>query len=414
MEVLWDTRLAEGARQIRSSAIRDLLRVTEQPDMISFAGGLPAPECFPADQLAAAATRVLAANPAAALQYGPTEGYRPLRMWLAERMRHQRVPVPVEQIVVTSGSQQGLDLQGKLLIDPGAPVAVEDPTYLGALQAWRPYRPRFVTLPIDADGLDVDGLARMLDGGERPRFLYVVSSFQNPTGTTLAPGRRQALIELAATYHLPIVEDDPYGELFYEGERAPLLAALDIALHGELRHVVYLSTFSKLLAPGLRVGWSVAPAGLARRLVEAKQGLDLHTGGLAQATIYEACRDGLLDHHIPRLRETYRARRDAMLRALRAHMPTAIHWTEPRGGMFLWLTFGTQIDASELLRGALEQQLAFVPGSAFYANGGGAHTLRLNFSHAAPERIEEGIRRLRRAIDTLARDTHVQDAGMGA
>jgi 2-aminoadipate transaminase len=411
MNQLWDQRLSVGARQIRSSAIRDLLHVTERPEIISFAGGLPAPECFPTEALAAAAEQVIAASPVTALQYGPTEGYRPLRDWVGRHMAKLDVAVPTEQVLITSGSQQGLDLLGKLLIDPGAPVAVEDPTYVGALQAWRPYQPRFVTLPMDADGLDVDALDALLRGGERPRFLYVVSSFQNPSGTTMGMRRRETLIELAARYALPIVEDDPYGELVYEGERATPFASLDIALHGELRHVIYLSTFSKLLAPGLRVGWMVVPQALARRVVEAKQGLDLHTGSLTQATIYEACHDGLLDHQIPRLRDVYHVRRDAMLCSLHTHMPAPTHWTEPRGGMFVWLTLAPHLDATTLLSAALEQQVAFVPGAAFYANGGDAHTLRLNFSHSAAARIDEGVRRLRVAMDLLETAERVPPVG---
>lgn len=401
MSSVWDENLAVGARQIKSSAIRDLLRVTEQPEMISFAGGLPAPECFPVERLASAAERITRTIPSAALQYGPTEGYRPLRAWIAERMATLGVPVPTEQVLITSGSQQGLDLLGKLLIDPGAPVAVEDPTYVGALQAWRPYQPRFITLPMDQDGLDLDALAQVLASGERPRFLYVVSSFQNPTGTSLSAERRRGLLELAARYRLPIVEDDPYGDLYYDGTRVPPLAAMDIELHGELRHVVYLSTFSKLLAPGLRVGWLTAAPELVQRLVQAKQGLDLHTGSLAQATIFETCQSAFIDVHLPLLRQTYRERRNTLLDALTQTMPDGTHWTNPAGGMFLWVTLPDGIDASTLLQTALDHQVAFVPGPAFFANGGGSATMRLNFSHATPERITEGVQRLSTAITAL-------------
>lgn len=398
MVSVWDENLAAGAKNLKSSAIRDLLHVTERPEMISFAGGLPAPECFPVERLASAAARVITTVPSAALQYGPTEGYRPLRAWIAARMATLGVRVPTEQVLITSGSQQGLDLVGKLLIDPGAPIAVEDPTYVGALQAWRPYQPRFITLPMDEDGIDLGALARMLEDGERPRFLYIVSSFQNPTGTSLSTERRQGLIEIAARYQLPIVEDDPYGDLYYDGTRLSPLAAFDIALHGELRHVAYLSTFSKLLAPGLRVGWLAAAPSLIQRLVQAKQGLDLHTGSLAQATIFEACQDDFLDEHLPLLRQTYRERRDALLDALAGSMPDGAHWTTPAGGMFLWVTLPEGTDATALLQAALEQQVAFVPGPAFFANGGGGATLRLNFSHAAPDRIVEGVRRLNLAL----------------
>lgn len=394
----WDSRLSQGARSITSSAIRDLLKVTEQPDMISFAGGLPAPECFPTEELTAAAERVMVERPIAALQYGPTEGYGPLRELLAARTSGLKIPVSVDQLLITSGSQQALDLLGKLFLEPGAVVVVEEPTYLGALQAWRPYQPTFVTVPIDAEGMDVAALERMLADGLRPRFCYLVSCFQNPTGVTLSPARRQALIELAARYKLPIVEDDPYGELAYDGERSTPLAALDSERHGELRYVIYLSTLSKLLAPGLRVGWVAAPAPLIARMVQAKQGMDLHSSSLVQAVAYEACRDGLLDRHIPLIRSIYKTRRDAMREALGAHMPPEVAWNMPTGGMFFWLTLPPARDATALLKHSLEHHVAFVPGATFYANGGGQNTMRLNFSYSAPERISAGIRRLAAAI----------------
>jgi 2-aminoadipate transaminase len=244
----------------------------------------------------------------------------------------------------------------------------------------------------------VTALERVLQSGERPRFLYLVSCFQNPTGITPSIQRKRALLEVAAEYGLPIVEDDPYGELYYEGERPPILAALDAEMHGELQHIIYLSTFSKLLAPGLRVGWAVAPTEIVAKLAHVKQGLDLHTGSLAQATAYEACRDGLLDRHVPTIRATYHVRRDAMLAALETYMPKEVRWTRPTGGMFIWLTLPAHIDTTKLLQTSLEQNVAFVPGASFYANGGGTNTMRLNFSHSAPERIAEGVARLARSI----------------
>ena len=294
-----------------------------------------------------------------------------------------------------------LDLLGKLFIEPGSLVMVENPTYLGALQAWSPYRPRFATLPMDDDGLDIVELARLLQSGVKPRFLYLVSCFQNPTGITLSLERKHRLTELASEFQLPIVEDDPYGELYYAGPRPPILATMDKELHGELRNVVYLSTFSKVLTPGLRVGWMLAPAQIMRKVVQAKQGVDLHTGSLAQVTAYEACREGLLDRHVPFLRATYHIRRDAMIRALERHMPAGVTWTQPSGGLFTWITLPGQIDSTGLLREALVQEVAFVPGNSFYANGGGANTMRLNFSHASPEQIDEGMIRLKRAMSNL-------------
>jgi 2-aminoadipate transaminase len=392
-------KLSTGARRITSSAIRDLLKLTEQPDVISFAGGLPAPECFPTEEIAAAAERVLVENPLAALQYGPTEGYAPLREFLAAQMARLGLAVPASQVLITSGSQQGLDLLGKLFLEPDALVAVEEPTYLGALQAWRPYGPRYLALPMDDEGLDVAALERALLAGAAPRFLYLVSCFQNPTGISLSPARRQAIVELAARHQLLVVEDDPYGELYYEGERPGLLAALDVAAHGELRHVVYLSTFSKTLAPGLRTGWMAAPQALVDRFSHAKQGLDLHSPSLSQAIAYHACRDGLLDRHVPTIRAIYGARRAAMLAALAEHMPAEVRWTQPQGGMFVWLTLPEGLESTQILRQAVEQErVAFVPGGAFYPNGGGANTMRLNFSHPSVERIHAGVERLARII----------------
>lgn len=394
----WNERLSEAAKSIKSSAIRDLLKVTEQPEVISFAGGLPAPECFPTEELTAATERVLVEQPLAALQYGPTEGYTPLRELIAQHMTRLNVDVPMSQVLISSGSQQALDQIGKLFIDPGALVAVEEPTYLGALQAWGPYKPSYVTIPMDDEGLKVDALQAILEEGARPRFLYLVSCFQNPTGVTLSAERKIALLKLAAQYNLPIVEDDPYGELYYEGERPPLLAAQDIAMHGELRHVIYLSTFSKVLAPGLRVGWVIAPQALISKFISAKQGMDLHSGSLAQASAYEACRTGLLERHVPTIRAIYHERRDAMLAALEEHMPAGVKWTRPKGGMFVWLTVPEHIDTTELLSVALQENVAFVPGTTFYANGGGTNTMRLNFSHPSAEKIKQGVVRLANAI----------------
>jgi 2-aminoadipate transaminase len=401
MSTIWTEHLSSGAKNITSSAIRDLLKVTEQPEVISFAGGLPSPDCFPTEEITAAAERILIEKPIAALQYGPTEGYAPLREFITTLMEGRGLSVPIDQVLTLNGSQQGLDAVAKLLIDPGSLVLVEEPTYMGALQAFRPYQPRFLTLPMDDDGLDVSALEQVLKSGEQPRFLYLVSCFQNPTGITPSPERKRALLEIAAKYRLPIVEDDPYGELYYEGTRPPILAAMDVQMHGELRQVVYLSTFSKLLAPGLRVGWVASPKELISKLVHAKQGLDLHTGSLSQAVAYEACRDGLLDRHVPTIRATYHIRRDAMLASLEKSMPHGLSWTRPKGGMFVWLKLPSHVDTAMLLQASLERKVAFVPGAAFHANGGGTNTMRLNFSHSAPERITEGVSRLARSVAEL-------------
>jgi 2-aminoadipate transaminase len=394
MDGLWSKRIAAGAAEIRSSAIRDLLKLTAQPQMISFAGGLPAPELFPAEEITAASERALAEEPLATLQYGTSEGYTPLRELAASWLTRLGIGASAEQILITAGSQQGLDLVGRLLIDPGAPVAVEEPTYLGALQAWQTCRPNYLTVPLDEDGLDVEALERLLLRGVQPRFLYIVSCFQNPTGVTLAPARRRRLIELAARYELPIIEDDPYGDLFYEGERVTPLAALDCELHGEPRYVVYLGTLSKVLAPGLRVGWVVAPRAIFDQLIMLKQGFDLSTSSTAQLIAYYACRESLLEQHVPRIRALYRERRDAMLAALDQAMPAGVSWTRPHGGMFLWMTLPEGMDSEVLLTRALETGVAFVPGRPFHPSGNGANTLRLNFSHSNVSQINEGVRRL--------------------
>ncbi|NJN17294.1 MAG: PLP-dependent aminotransferase family protein [Oscillochloris sp.] len=398
MTAVWEERIAEGARAMRSSAIRDLLKLTEQPDMISFAGGLPAPEMFPAEEISDYLERALAEEPVAALQYGPTEGHRPLRELLTVRMAVLGITVPTEQVLVTAGSQQALDLIGRLLIDPGAPVAVESPTYMGALQAWQTLRPHYLTLPIDDDGLQIDALEALLMRGERPRFLYVVSCFQNPTGVTLSAERRRALVELAVRYDLLIVEDDPYGELYYEGSRTQPLAAIDCAMHGSPRQVVYLSTFSKTLTPGLRVGWLSGPPEITTRLALLKQGFDLHTGSLAQIAATRACDDGLLERHVPRLREIYGERRNLMLHTLEELMPAGVRWTRPTGGMFVWLELPAGVNATQLLTKAITRRVAFVPGAPFFPNGGGESTMRLNFSHPSPERIQLGVQRLAAAL----------------
>ncbi len=397
MSGVWEKYLAQRESHFTNSIIRDLLRLTEQPEVISFAGGLPAPECFPAEELTEAAERILVETPLAALQYGPTEGFKPLRSFVVERAHSLGITVGLEQVVITSGSQQALDLIGRRLLGPGDLVAVEDPTYLGALQAWYPRLPQYVTVPLDDEGIDVAALSNILRR-VRPTFLYTTPNFQNPTGVTLSNERRRQLIEVASQHDLPIIEDDPYGELYYDGERPRPLAAFDVDQHGELRNVVYISSFSKLLAPGLRIGWVAAPGTLASKLVQVKQGVDLHTSSLNQATVYEACRDGLLERHIPLIRSIYKARRDAMLKTLTRHMPEGVRWTCPRGGMFVWLTLPAGVDATELFHTALEHKVAFVPGIPFYANGGGNHTMRLNFSLPTVEQIEDGIARLAESI----------------
>ena len=404
----WRDRFAQRAQGVTSSAIRELLKLTERSDILSFAGGLPAPEAFPVAEVDVACHRVVRDHGAAALQYGPTEGFLPLRELLAEHMERQGVPASPDDVIITTGSQQALDLVGKLFLDPGSHVVTEEPTYLGALQAFNAYQARYLPLPLDADGLRVDLLEDALRG--RPRFAYVLPNFQNPTGVTLSLERRHRLVELASHHGVPIVEDDPYGQLRYAGEALPAIAALHAGLEGPAAGAgafqggtIYLGTLSKILGPGLRLGWVVAPNEVLRKLVQLKQGADLHTSTFTQMVAYETARDGFLERHVRRIRELYGSRRDAMLQALEDHMPDGVSWTRPRGGLFLWVTLPCGLDSTVLLGRALQEKVAFVPGTSFFPLGGGAETLRLNFSYCAPDLIDEGMRRLGGVIrDALA------------
>lgn len=401
MQLDWTQRYSQRVRSMKSSAVRELLKLTEQPDVISFAGGLPAPDAFPVAEIAAAAQRILTETGPTALQYGTTEGYTPLRQLIAEKMRAEGIAVSFENVLITTGSQQALDLIGKVFVDPGDSVLVESPTYLAALQAWRAYGATFVPIAADSDGIRLDALAATLEG-QSAKFLYSQPNFQNPAGVTLPLERREALVTLAARHGIPIVEDDPYGMLRFEGEQLPRLVA--IATHrtstpNRTGGVLYLGTCSKVLAPGLRVGWVVAEAEVLARLTLAKQSADLHTATLNQMLVYELWHTGVIERHTPTIVSMYRERRNAMLAALSEHFPPGARWTEPRGGMFLWVTLPEPVNATDLLSDALAEKVAFVPGEAFHADGSGRNTLRLNFSNSTPERIHEGIARLGRVLE---------------
>jgi 2-aminoadipate transaminase len=402
-----------------SSTIRELLKLTENPEIISFAGGLPAPELFPVDAFRAAADRVLSKHGRKALQYSTTEVYGPLREFIVQKMGRYGIEASVENVLITSGSQQALDLIGKLLINPGDLILTERPTYLGALQAWRAYQAEFSSVPIDEDGLQTDLLEEALCGG--PKFMYILPNFQNPGGVTLSMERRLELIETADRYGVPIIEDDPYGELRFEGEHLPPLVVLDAGAlkrsspstngHGYFRgNVMYLSTFSKTLAPGLRLGWIVAPESVIQRCAMAKQGMDLHSSSFVQMVAFEVARDGFLEKHVRHIREVYRQRRDLMLAAMEHHFPTGIRWTRPQGGLFLWVTLPEHLDTTRLLNQAIANKVAFVPGTSFYPQGGGENTLRLNFSNASPDKIEAGIGRLGQVLTAELKSNKVHQA----
>jgi 2-aminoadipate transaminase len=403
---LWSERFAQRTQRMTSSVIRELLKLTEKPDVISFAGGLPAPEVFPLAEVERATERVLREQGKTALQYAATEGYMPLRELLVRHMARYGIRVKPANVMITSGSQQGLDLVGRLFVNPGDRVLTESPTYLGALQAWSAYQADYLTVPIDDDGLDVEKLEAQLRGG--PKFLYVLPNFQNPAGVTLSLERRRRLVELANHYGAPIVEDDPYGQLRYEGEHIPSIVSVDADYQSNNGHtytgnVIYLSTFSKTLTPGLRLGWIVAPEEVIERLVLAKQGTDLHTSTFAQMIAYEVSRGGFLDEHVRVLRHAYRERRDAMLAAMTELFPPSVTWTRPSGGLFLWVRFPEGIDAADVLREAIKEKVAFVVGTAFYPDGSGRNTARFNFSNSNPEMIREGIGRLAGVLQRMLR-----------
>jgi 2-aminoadipate transaminase len=389
---------------MRSSMVRELLKLTTQPDVISFAGGLPGADLFPIDEFHAACGRVLSEHGSHALQYSTTEGERPLREMIARHTGRYRIGVNADNVLITSGSQQALDLIGKVFLNPGDHVLVERPTYLGALQAWSAYQAEYLPIDIDEQGMRTDDLDAALRGG--PKFIYTLPNFQNPTGVTLSLERRQALIRLADQHGVPILEDDPYGQLRYEGTHLPSLVTLDaeyrgLAGAGYSGNVLYLSTFSKTLAPGLRLGWIIGPSDVIQRLAQAKQGVDLHTSTFVQLLAYEVARSGFLDRHIQRLRRVYAARRDAMLSGMTRWFPADVSWTSPAGGLFVWATLPASMDAAAVLQTALAERVAFVPGASFFADGTGQNTMRLNFTNASVERIEEGIARLGRVLQRL-------------
>ncbi|HVN54379.1 MAG TPA: PLP-dependent aminotransferase family protein [Anaerolineaceae bacterium] len=368
---------------------------------------MPAPDVFPVKEIQEACTRVLTNFGATALQYGATEGYTPLREMIVRHSARYGIVVTLENVLITSGSQQALDLLGKIFINSGDRILVESPTYLGALQAWNAYGAEYVAVPSDENGMITDALENALRTG--PKFIYVLPNFQNPTGTTLSLERRKQLVELADRYGVPIIEDDPYGQLRYEGENLPSVVELDGHIHpgnGDCCYrgnVIYLSTFSKILAPGIRLAWVIAPPEVIRKLGQAKQGCDLHTATFNQIVAHEVGKGGFLDQHVKVIRSVYRERRDVMLDVLEETMPAGVSWTYPQGGLFLWATLPDGMNSEKLLKPAIEAKVAFVPGASFHPCGGGQNTMRLNFSYPTPERIQEGMVRLsgiiRAAVD---------------
>jgi 2-aminoadipate transaminase len=408
MSILWQSRYALRTQGVTSSTIRELLKLTQRPEIISFAGGLPAGEYFPVERFQEACHNVLAKDSRQALQYGTTEGYVPLRELIAEQMRRYDVCITAENILLTSGSQQALSLLGALLINPGDRVLVEQPTYLGALQAFNVFQPSYVGVPTDDNGIITDYLPEALRHG--PKFMYILPNFQNPAGVTLSYERRVELIHFSQFHGIPIVEDDPYGALRFEGENIKPLVVVDAETASSQTdcytgNVIYLSTFSKTLAPGLRIAWVVAPPDVISKLVQLKQGADLHTSTFNQMVIYEVAKDGFIEEHVQKLREVYRQRRDAMLAAMDRYMPSDVEWTHPEGGLFLWMQLPEGMSDTALFEEAVRRNVAFVPGSSFFTIPNPPPTARLNFSCMDEGRIMEGIKRLSEAISDMKKSS---------
>jgi 2-aminoadipate transaminase len=379
--------LARRAERMNPSVIREILKVTERPGIISFAGGLPSPKTFPVEAFAAACETVLRTDGRAALQYAASEGYRPLCEWVAASMPWDVSP---DQVLITTGSQQGLDLVAKVLIDEGSTVLVETPTYLGALQAFTPMEPHIVSVDSDAEGVDVDDLMKKAPGA---RFLYVLPNFQNPTGRSMSEARRAALVAAAKTAGLPIVEDNPYGDLWFDQPPPKPLTARNPD------GCIYLGSFSKVLAPGLRLGYVIAPKAIMPKLLQAKQAADLHSPSFNQRMVAEVLKDGFIDRHVPTIRALYKAQCHAMLDALQTEMAgLGVVWNSPDGGMFLWVRLPEGMNAVELLPKAVDKGVAFVPGAAFYATEADPRTLRLSFVTASVEQIHIGVAALAKTI----------------
>jgi len=394
------------SRRQKGSAIRELLKLTANPEIISFAGGLPSSKSFPKEDIAEISSKVLKDKADAALQYSPTEGVMELREEIVKLMAADGYQVDVKNVIVTASSQQALDLVGRVFIDPTDPILVELPTYIGGLQAFSAYGARFVGVNSDDHGMIVEDLHRKLkvlrDSEEHYKFAYIVPDFQNPSGVTWTTDRRKELIRLSQKYKMLVIDDSPYRELRFEGERPPTLHSLD-----ETGSVITLRTFSKIFAPGFRLGWVVAHEDIVSKISLMKQSVDLCTSSFNQLIAAEYLRQGLLPAHIEKVKKLYRVKRDAMVKALEAYMPkdAGIRWVVPEGGLFMWVTLPAPMDADAMFPEAVKQKVAYVIGSAFHCDGTGQNTMRLNFSYPTLEQIEEGIKRLAQVVEARLKVT---------
>ncbi len=382
-------KFAERMDGIKASEIRELLKLTARPEIISFAGGLPAPELFPVEEMKGISVKVLETMGQESLQYSTTEGYLPLREKIAVRMKKSGISAEADHILITSGSQQGLDFSGKVFLNPGDIVFCESPSYLGALNAFKAYQCQFIEVPTDDLGMDMDALEKAVQQNPRGRMIYVIPDFQNPTGRTWSLERRKQLVELANKYNLPIIEDNPYGELRFEGEFLPSIKSLDTE-----NRVVFLGTFSKTFCPGLRIGWVHASEEVLNKFIMVKQGADLQSNSMSQRELNLFLETYDLDLHIERIRQVYHRRRDLMLSTMEKEFPKSVKYTVPEGGLFTWCVMPKHLNARDIMEKALEKKVAFVPGGSFFPNGGNENTWRMNYSNMPDDKIVEGVKRL--------------------
>lgn len=390
-------KFAKRIDNMKGSEIREAIKLTLKPGMISFAGGLPAPEMFPVAEMKDAANHVLEEAGAVAMQYATTEGYDPLREKIAARMKEKYdiYTVP-EQILITNGSQQGLDFSGKLFLDEGDVVLFESPSYMGAFNAFKAYQPRFMEVPTDEEGMIPDALEKILQTTERVKMIYAIPDFQNPTGRTWSLERRKAFMEIINRYNIPVIEDNPYGELRYEGEAVPSLKSMD-----EKGLVIFLGSFSKILAPGYRIGWICASPEILQKYIFIKQGADLQPSTVSQMEISRFMELYDLDAHVERIRKLYGSRRKLMLDTMKETFPAQVKYTNPKGGLFTWVELPENMDAREVLMKCVEKNVAYIPGGAFYPEGGKENTFRLNFSNMPEDKIVEGIRRIGEVLHSV-------------
>ncbi|OPL07896.1 MAG: aminotransferase [delta proteobacterium ML8_F1] len=386
-------KYAERMDNLKASEIREILKLTERPEVISFAGGLPAPELFPIEEMKVVSRKVLEEMGQAALQYSATEGYPPLRKAITERMKVFGIESDPDEILITSGSQQGLDFCAKIFIDPGDVVVVESPSYLGAINAFKAYQCNFVEVPTDQDGMLMEDLENVLKNTPNVKYIYVIPDFQNPTGKTWSVERRKAFMALANQYDVPVVEDNPYGELRFEGEIPPSLKSMDPE-----NRVIFLGTFSKTFTPGLRMGWVLAEKSILEKFILVKQGADLQTNSMTQRELAMFLEMYDLDAHIEKIKNVYRKRRDIMLKTMEETFPEGVTWTYPNGGLFTWVEFPEHINTRDLMVEAIKKNVACVPGGSFYPNGGRENAIRVNYSNMPEDRIVEGIKRLAEVI----------------